>query len=184
MAMLLAAAVVWSPPTCSGQKLALPADIGKAKSVAVLVRIVSTHRTKAALAEKQSNAEQEIKGHGWFELVDDPNRADLVCVIIETSRIRERIPFSRRVDYFMPETLVVFRGGAGQDWNAMPIWMDERMTFNGSGIGPLFDHFHSDVRHAESKPSQLAGNPGPGEECQGRWKIRPAWRKETCWKRC
>jgi hypothetical protein len=142
--------VLCSRPACAKDRPELPPDIGSAKSIAILVRLIGSSPTTAWEAEKRSSAEAEITKQGRFEIVDDPYGADLVCMIINWAP-----HLVGKISYFYTlETILIFKGA--KEWTATPIWMASDMWLmeKQGGTGWALDRFHKDVRNAEKQRGQ------------------------------
>ncbi|HEY2116620.1 MAG TPA: hypothetical protein VGJ51_16100 [Candidatus Angelobacter sp.] len=130
---------------CAAKDVALPDELYSAKSVALIVRIVGeSDRQANAIAgykiKLQAKAEDEIRKQKHFELVSDPSKADLVCVLISYwgpyFREGKSIWNHTSSTLFMhpPQTLMVFLGGNHPQWSPEPLWMETATTSQGPGV--------------------------------------------------
>src|SRR6478735_2306115 len=123
----------------AAKNVALPDELYSAKSVALIVRMVgeSERQAKAIAGYKvklQAKAEDEIRKQNHFELVSDPSKADLVCVLISYwgPYFREGKSIwnhtSTTLYIHPPQTLMIFRGGNHPQWTPEPLWVETATT--------------------------------------------------------
>lgn len=100
-------------------------ELSAAKSIAVLVHFVYPEEEPSGFVDKiRSRAIAEIQKRKRFEVVDDPSKADLVCLYVlygpqwvEQRKTKELVAES------LGSSLIILKGGASPHWDASPLWM-------------------------------------------------------------
>jgi len=146
--------------------LALPAlaqDLASARSLAVVVRVVNPFaEVPAGFTETiRARFADEVRKRKRFEVVDDPARADVVALYLlhgpQWVERRKQIV----VEAF-GSSLVIVKGGAGEHWDAGPLWMRTDLEKRWEKSVPrLVGTFH---REAAKAPRQLQLPPLPVAE--------------------
>ncbi|MFI5103721.1 MAG: hypothetical protein ACHP79_02250 [Terriglobales bacterium] len=150
LAVLACAPVFGETPRLSGEVL-------NAKSIAVRVNLVEPFpgEPEGYRDSIRSRAENKIKDKKRFAIVDEPSRADLVCIVfIYRARWRENKP-----PYFWAHTVLVMKGGASPHWDAAPLWIDS--MFNGPSAPYLYllGKFHKSFEKAVKADHRREANP-------------------------
>jgi hypothetical protein len=100
-------------------------ELSAAKSIAVLVHFVYPEKEPSGFADKiRSRAIAEIQKRKRFEVVDDPAKADLVCLyVLYGPQWVEQRKTKELVAEALGSSLIILKGGASQHWDAGPLWM-------------------------------------------------------------
>jgi hypothetical protein len=127
--------------SAQGYDMPMPPEVLSAKTVALLVKIVDKPGSEVAEEYRkriEASAVAEIQKRGRFQLVSDPTKADLVCMLMEFSYdywheahsggkgIRERWR-GLTWNVLPPEAIIVFKGGNDTHRTARPVWMETRI---------------------------------------------------------
>lgn len=153
----------------------LPAELSSAKSMALIVRVIGNrdHQSDAIAKYKakiESKALAEIQKQQHFQLVSDPSKADIVCVLMAFwgPVFREGKSMWNRSATEMylhpPEALVIFKGGNNPQWNAFPLWMKTGTKSSSFRSTPadLLKDFHNSMKKMKTGES-----PGSTQDASG-----------------
>lgn len=146
----------------------MPQEVLSAKTVALVVKIVAGPESNIADYKQRIEADlsAEIQKRSRFQLVSDPAKADLVCMLIGFSdlswhdayqagkgfwggmhgRVWNRIP---------PAAIVVFKGGNDPYRTARPVWM-KTSYMSAATPGRLMNDFNAAFAKAEKKQGSQA----------------------------
>jgi hypothetical protein len=132
----------------------LAQDLASARSLAVVVRVVNPFGEVPAGFTDTIRARfvDELRKRKRFEVVDDPARAEAVALYLlhgpQWVERRKQI-----VVEAVGSSLVIVKGGAGEHWDAGPLWMrtDLEKRWDKS-VARLLGTFH---REAAKAPRQL-----------------------------
>lgn len=131
-----------------------PREILSAKSVAVVGRVGagSPDARRENEAKLKAEAEARLKEWGRFQIEDDPGKADLVVLLMEKFPIAGGTPlWHTPID---PAVMFVFKGGANQQWDAVPLWASEEKPnlLHLHAVTVAINNFEKAVRKADKKP--------------------------------
>ena len=114
----------------------VPKEVLSARTIAIIARVIGTPESPVAefKARMEASALAEIQKRGRFQVVADPSKADLVCLMIEFSDEYWRESFSithgimergRAIEWInaRPEAIIVMKGGSYPEWDARPVWI-------------------------------------------------------------
>ena len=118
----------------------MPQEVLVAKTIAVMAKVIGGPNSEIAEYKQriQASAIAEIQKHNRFQLVSDPAKADLVCLLIEFSYdywheahsggqgLRGRLN-GQEWSNAPPETIIVLKGGNDAHRTARPVWMESRI---------------------------------------------------------
>lgn len=159
--------------TCAAKDVSLPDELYSAKSVALVIQIVGKSERSAKYTadykvKVATKAAAEIKKQKRFDLVSDPNKADLVFVLVSYwgPYFREGKSIwnhtSSTLFLHPPQTLMVFRGGNHPQWDPEPLWLEtESTTQSPSVLSGLIKDLHKKLkkpRTAENSATATAGS--------------------------
>jgi hypothetical protein len=118
----------------------MPQEVLSAKTIAVMAKVIGGPNSEIAEYKQriQASAIAEIQKHNRFQLVSDPAKADLVCLLIEFSYdywreahsgghgLRARLN-GQEWSNAPPEAIIVLKGGNDAHRTARPVWMESRI---------------------------------------------------------
>jgi hypothetical protein len=130
---------------------AMPQEVLSAKTLALVVKVIGgPERNTAAYKQRiEANAVAEVQKRGRFQLVSDPNKADLVCMLLEFSYDYWHDAYQpgkgfigkmhgRTWNTMPPGAIFVFKGGADPHRTAQPVWVKTRIM----GVATAFKARH------------------------------------------
>jgi hypothetical protein len=148
----------------------VPEEVLSARTIAIIARVIGASDTSVAeyKGRIEASALQEIQKRGRFQVVADPSKADLVCLMIEFSDEYWRESFSnthgimergRAIQWMnaRPEAIIILKGGNYAERDAMPVWMETDYHFayrkknRESTPGWMMNHFLKAFEKAEKK---------------------------------
>lgn len=112
----------------------LPDEVAAAKNMALIVRLIggeSPRETKAAKykAKLEADAAAELRKQKRIQLVSDPAKADLVCVLTTfwpsvffEGKSRWNRNAAERYTH-PPVAMMIFPGGSNPHWSGLPLWV-------------------------------------------------------------
>ncbi|HET9285041.1 MAG TPA: hypothetical protein VFR24_24090 [Candidatus Angelobacter sp.] len=135
----------------------VPKEVLSARTIAIIARVIGAPETPVAeyKARIEASALAEIQKRGRFQVVADPTKADLVCLMIEFSDEYWRESFSE-IHGFMewgraiqwvnarPDAIIVMKGGNYAERDARPVWMKTN-----------YHHFVYRKKNRESTPDWM-----------------------------
>lgn len=148
----------------------VPSEVLSAKTLALIVKVMDKPGSDVAEEYRkriEASAVAEIQKRNRFQLVSDPAKADLVCLLIEFSfdywheahngnkGIRARWN-GFKWNLLPPEAIIILKGGNDAHRTARPVWMKTRIM----PVGPVWVHERgnklptrmiSDFHHAFAK---------------------------------
>ncbi len=142
---------------------AMPPEVLSAKTVAVVVKIVAGPESNVADYKQRIEAgvTAEIQKRNRFQIVSDPENADLVCMLIGFSDLSWHDAYQtgkgfwggmrgRAWNHIPPGALVIFKGGNDPHRTALPVWMKTSVMRE---ITPmeLTNDFHAAFAKAEKQ---------------------------------
>jgi hypothetical protein len=155
----------------------LPPEIFAAKSIAVVVNVIGAPETNTAArykAKVEAGFASEIEKHHRFQLVSDPSRADLVCLVVQYWRYtihRGRSFFNLSNTLLLdlpPDAVIILAGGANPHPSTLPLWVGHRAghmhgavaisSFMEGSSNELIKEFFGLMKKAE-KPEPATADP-------------------------
>jgi len=142
---------------------AMPPEVLSAKTVAVVVKIVAGPESNVADYKQRIEAgvTGEILKRNRFQLVSDPENADLVCMFIGFSDLSWHDAYQsgkgfwgrmrgRAWNRIPPGAIAIFKGGNNPHRTGLPVWMKTSVM---GGITPmeLTKDFHAAFAKAEKQ---------------------------------
>lgn len=135
----------------------VPKEVVSARTIAIIARVIGAPETPVAeyKARIEASAMAEIQKRDHFQVVSDPSKADLVCLMIEFSDEYWRESFShthgimergRAIEWMnaRPDAIIVMKGGNYADRDARPVWMKTN-----------YHHFVYRKKNRESTPEWM-----------------------------
>jgi|SRR5882724_664771 len=154
----------------------MPQEVLSAKTVALVVKIVAEPENNMADYKQRTEADvtAEIQKRGRFQLVSDPAKADLVCMLIGFSALSWHDAYQagkgfwggmdgRMWNLMPPGAIVVFKGGNDPHRTARPVWMKTSFMRVATPI-KLMKDFHAAFAKAEKKQGSQAKDEERPEE--------------------
>ncbi|MGC2698126.1 MAG: hypothetical protein WA738_20245 [Candidatus Angelobacter sp.] len=153
----------------------MPQEVLSAKTVALVVKIVAGPESNIADYKQriEADAAAEIQKQNRFQLVSDPEKADLVCMLLEFSYDYWHDAYQpgkgflgkmhgRTWNTLPPFAIFVFKGGTDPHRTARPVWVKTRImgvsTAFKAGMNKtpswMMKEFHAAFANAEKKQGQ------------------------------
>lgn len=157
----------------------LPDEVAAAKNMALIVQLIggeSPRETKAAKfkAKLEAEAAAELRKQKRIQLVPDPAKADLVCVLVTfwpsvffEGKSRWNRNAAERYTH-TPVAMMIFAGGSNAHRSGLPLWMltGVRQPDSGYGAVYLFKKFNRELEKTKSRASSSANDVGENSRTQ------------------
>jgi hypothetical protein len=133
-------------------------ELERGRTLAVVVRSVNPIGPESPdlASSVRTRLEGEIAKWKWFRVVDDPAKADLVCLaVLYAPQMVERRKKTQTVT--VGSSIIILKGGTTERWDAVPLWMVTLLTENWDMTLPrVLDWFHREAAKGTQQPRRPA----------------------------